>query len=76
MEQIEDMVNSRVDDVMYDMVASMTDYGLDISDYVDQDALFESAIDSDGVGNSLSSYDGNDNEVMINDTWYHVFRID
>ena len=75
-EQIEDMVNSRVDDVMYDMVASMTDYGLDISDYVDQDALFESAIDSDGVGNSLSSYDGNDNEVMINDTWYHVFRID
>lgn len=75
-EQIEDMVNSRVDDAMYDMVASMTDYGLDISDYVDQDALFESAIDSDGVGNSLGSYDGNDNEVMINDTWYHVFRID
>lgn len=75
-EQIEDMVNSRVDDAMYDMVASMTDYGLDISDYVDQDALFESAIDSDGVGNSLGSYDGNDNEVMIDDTWYHVFRID
>ena len=73
-EQIEDMVNSRVDDVMYDMVASMTDYGLDISDYVDKDALFEAAIDSDGVGNSLSSYDGEDNEVMIGDTWYHVFR--
>jgi hypothetical protein len=73
-EQIEDMVNSRVNDVMYDMMASMTDYGLDISDYVDKDALFESAIDSDGVGNSLSSYDGLDNEVMIGDTWFHVFR--
>lgn len=73
-EQIEDMINSRVDDVMYDMMASMTDYGLDISDYVDKDALFEAAIDSDGVGNSLSSYDGEDNEVMIGDTWYHVFR--
>ena len=73
-EQIEDMTNSRVDDAMYDMVSSMTDYGLDISDYVDKDALFESAIDSDGVGNSLSSYDGDDNEVMIGDTWYHVFR--
>ena len=73
-EQIEDMVNSRVNDVMYDMMASMTDYGLDISDYVDKDALFEAAIDSDGVGNSLSSYDGVDNEVMIGDTWYHVFR--
>ena len=73
-EQIEDMVNSRVNDVMYDMTASMTDYGLDISDYVDKDALFESAIDSDGVGNSLSSYDGLDNEVMIGDTWFHVFR--
>lgn len=75
-EQIEDMVNSRVDDAMYDMMASMTDYGLDISDYVDKDALFESAIDSDGVGNSLGSYDGDDNEVMIGDTWYHVFRTD
>ena len=73
-EQIEDMTNSRVDDAMYDMMASMTDYGLDISDYVDKDALFESAIDSDGVGNSLSGYDGDDNEVMIGDTWYHVFR--
>ena len=73
-EQIEDMTNSRVDDAMYDMMASMTDYGLDISDYVDKDALFESAIDSDGVGNSLGSYDGDDNEVMIGDTWYHVFR--
>ena len=75
-EQIENMTNSRVDDAMYDMVASMTDYGLDISDYVDKDALFESAIDSDGVGNSLGSYDGVDNEVMIGDTWYHVFRTD
>lgn len=73
-EQIEDMINSRVDDVMYNMVSSMTDYGLDISDYVDKDALFESAIDSDGVGNTLGSYDGEDNEVMIGDTWYHVFR--
>lgn len=73
-EQIEDATNSRVDDVMYDMMASMSDYGLDINDYVDKDALFESAIDSDGVGNSLSSYDGDDNEVMIGDTWYHVFR--
>lgn len=73
-EQIENMTNSRVDDAMYDMVASMTDYGLDINDYVDKDALFESAIDSDGVGNSLGSYDGDDNEVMIGDTWYHVFR--
>ena len=73
-EQIEDMTNSRVDDAMYDMMGSMTDYGLDINDYVDKDALFESAIDSDGVGNSLGSYDGDDNEVMIGDTWYHVFR--
>lgn len=73
-EQIEDMTNSRVDDAMYDMMGSMADYGLDISDYVDKDALFESAIDSDGVGNSLGSYDGDDNEVMIGDTWYHVFR--
>ena len=73
-EQIEDMVNSRVDDAMYDIIQSMEEHMLSIDDYIDTDALFESAIDSDGVGNSLSGYDGDDNEVMINDTWYHVFR--
>lgn len=73
-EQIEDVVNSRVDDAMYDIIQSMEEHMLSIDDYIDTDALFESAIDSDGVGNSLSSYDGDDNEVMINDTWYHVFR--
>lgn len=75
-EQIEDVVNSRVDDAMYDIIQSMEEHMLSIDDYIDTDALFESAIDSDGVGNSLSSYDGDDNEVMINDTWYHVFRIE
>lgn len=73
-EQIEDVVNNRVDDAMYDIIQSMEEHMLSIDDYIDTDALFESAIDSDGVGNSLSSYDGDDNEVMINDTWYHVFR--
>ena len=73
-EQIEDVVNSRVDDAMYDIIQSMEEHMLSIDDYIDTDALFESAIDSDGVGNSPSSYDGDDNEVMINDTWYHVFR--
>lgn len=73
-EQIEDVVNNRVDDAMYDIIQSMEEHMLSIDDYIDTDALFESAIDSDGVGNSLSSYDGDDNEVMIGDTWYHVFR--
>ena len=73
-EQIEDVVNSRVNDAMYDIIQSMEEHMLSIDDYIDTDALFESAIDSDGVGNSLSSYDGDDNEVMIGDTWYHVFR--
>lgn len=75
-EQIEDIVNSRVDDAMSDMVQSMEEHGLSIDDYIDTDSLFESAIDSDGVGNSLSSYDGNDNEVDINGEWYHVFRVE
>lgn len=73
-EQIEDVVNNRVNDAMYDIIQSMEEHMLSIDDYIDTDSLFESAIDSDGVGNSLSSYDGDDNEVMINDTWYHVFR--
>ena len=75
-EQVEDIVNSRVDDAMYDMIPSMLEFGLSLDDYIDTDSLFESAIDSDGVGNSLSSYDGNDNEVDIKGVWYHVFKIE
>jgi len=75
-EQVEDIVNSRVDDVMYDMIPSMLEFGLSLDDYIDTDSLFESSIDSDGVGNSLSSYDGNDNEVDIKGVWYHVFKIE
>ena len=75
-EQVEDIVNSRVDDAMYDMIPSMLEFGLSLDDYIDTDSLFESAIDSDGAGNSLSSYDGNDNEVDIKGVWYHVFKIE
>jgi hypothetical protein len=31
-------------------------------------------VSSDGYGHHFSSYDGSDNEVFINDKFYHVFR--
>ena len=58
------------------MLQSREDYGLDINDYVDTDSLFESAIDMDGVGNALNSYDGGEYESSINGTWYHVVRVE
>jgi hypothetical protein len=38
------------------------------------DELINYVIRSDGYGNILNGYDGNDDEYKINDTWYHVMR--
>ena len=72
---IDDMVESLVSERMYDISATMEELGMDIEDYIDVDQMIEDSIDVDGTGNILSSYDGSENEVQINGTWYYVYRI-
>ena len=42
----------------------------------DMDEFVESAIMSDGRGHFIAGYDGYENEVKINDTWYYIYRVD
>lgn len=42
----------------------------------DIDDFVESAIMSDGRGHFISRYDGNENEELIDGTWYYIYRID
>lgn len=37
-------------------------------------AAFKSDCEVDGRGHSLASYDGVENEVKIDDTWYYLYR--
>ena len=40
----------------------------------DFDSFVEDAVMSDGRGNFLSSYDGEENEEQVNGTWYYIYR--
>lgn len=75
-EMVEKMVESLVYDKLYNVLESMEEYGLELSEFIDVDGLISDAIDMDGTGNALSSYDGAENESKINGTWYYVYKVD
>ena len=41
----------------------------------DMDSFIEDAIGADGRGHFLSSYDGNENEIVIDDETYYAYRL-
>jgi hypothetical protein len=45
-----------------------------IKDFIDEDDFIEAVIEADGRGHTLSSYDGNENEVSFDDEWYYIYR--
>jgi hypothetical protein len=78
---IEGEIESRVNDYIDNMQDFMSHYGYDesanfILDFVDLGELTDIIVDSDGYGQLLNSYDGEMYETKINNTWYHVMRVD
>ena len=41
----------------------------------DMDEFAQDAIESDGRGHFLNTYDGEENEQLLNDTWFYIYRI-
>ena len=72
-DMIERKVDDMLDDVKYDYRAKLDEFGMDISDYVDKDALAQAYVDSDGIG-IMSSYDGSYETTYVNDETYVVMR--
>ena len=74
----DDMVENKADeyvkDAANDPVQWITEYGLNIEHFVDEDDLVEGVFQDDGYAGILS-YDGKYEVVTINDTDYYVFRI-
>jgi hypothetical protein len=75
-ELIDDAIADRLRDVKNNVMSFMEDFGLDWDNYIDKRAFIEGVIDSDGYGNTLSTYDGNADEVKLQDEWYYVMRLD
>jgi hypothetical protein len=76
----EDMIDEKVQDLVSDVKSDpesfMSEFGLSWADYVDKDAFIQGVIDADGYGHTINSYDGNADEIYINDTLFYVMRID
>ena len=76
-DEIEDRIQSLVEDYSNDFPGYLKDHGFDdkyLLEFVDIDGVCEDIISSDGYGNILNGYDGNDDEYKVNGKWYHVMR--
>ena len=69
-------VERRKNEVKDDPVGFLRDFGMEesIKDFIDEDDFIEAVIEADGRGHTLSSYDGNENEISFDDEWYYIYR--
>jgi hypothetical protein len=78
MEPSQDMIDNKVDSMLKDVenniTSYMSDFGLDIAEYIDKDALAQGLVDEDGWG-MMNGYDGTYDDVVINNTRYYVMRV-
>ena len=72
---IEDKVQELTDDAVYDPAGWLREMGLEMENFIDKDEFIQGVIDADGYGSTLSSYDGNADEVDVEGTTYYVIRI-
>lgn len=74
-ELIDEKVEELLEDVRRDPEHFMNEFGLEWEDYIDRDEFIQGVIDADGYG-VANSYDGNVDEVNVNDILFYVMRID
>jgi DNA repair exonuclease SbcCD ATPase subunit len=73
-EMIEDKVKDYLRDVRYDPADKLTEFGMDISEWVDKNDLAQGLVDSDGYG-IMNGYDGNYSSVYVDGKEYIVMRL-
>ena len=72
----DEYVERRMDEVRYDPVGFLRDFGMEesVKDFIDEDEFIDGVVEQDGRGHTLSSYDGVENEVSFDDEWYYIYR--
>jgi hypothetical protein len=73
----ENYVESRLDDVRYDPVSFLRDYGMEdqMENFINKDDFIEDVISADGRGHTISSYDGEEDEVYYKNETYYIYRM-
>jgi len=72
-EMIENKVAELVRDVRRDPLEYLKNLGLSIKEYIDEDALSQGLVDSDGWG-IMNSYDGRYDSEEVNGVTYYIMR--
>ena len=76
-EPTEDMIENKVNELVRDVRRDPLDYlknlGYDIKEYIDEDALAQGLVDSDGWG-IMNSYDGQYDSEEVNGVTYYIMR--
>lgn len=78
-EQIEEAVQDKLDDIRNDPFGFLEEMGYDLKymvDFIDKDDLLETLINDSDYGSALNGYDGDYDEIKINNTYYVVMRTD
>lgn len=73
-QMVEDKVDDLVSEKMTDPRASLDEFGSDISNYIDMEALARGLVESDGYA-IMGSYDGTYDTEKVNGTYYYIMRI-
>lgn len=74
---IEDIIDGFVEENSRDFPSYLEDMGYDskyLLEFVDIDGVCEDILRDSDYGEILNGYDGTDNEIKVNDKWYHVMR--
>jgi len=74
-DMIDEKVEERLDDVRYDPESFINEWGLELDRFIDKDDFVKGVVDADGYGNTLSTYDGNADDVSVEGTTYWVIRL-
>ena len=75
-ELIDDMIETKLREVKDDPWWFFDDLNIDYDQFVDIDALTQEAIDTDGYGHYLATYDGEAHEVYADGDLFYIMRID
>lgn len=73
-EMIDEKVQELVDDRMNNPIGFLREFGLEVSEYVDKDALAQGLVDSDGYG-IMNGYSGDYDTIDFNGETYYIMRV-
>ena len=73
-DMVDEVLSKRVKDVLYDPADWIKEHGLDITNFIDKDALAKGVAEDDGWG-VMNGYDGNYDDISVNNETYYIMRI-